>query len=87
MLKCLPAREACSARGQDKGENVAGTLQSEVAHAVRSGMDLDSIERSIIDPAPVDEDQKAALWLYAEVLSQHRSESIGFEVTRPLVEA
>jgi hypothetical protein len=50
-------------------------------------MDLDAIERAIIDPAAVDEDQKAALWLYADVLSQHRRESIGLELTRPLVEA
>lgn len=42
------------------------TLQQQVVQAVRSGMELDVIEASILDPAGADEDEKAALWLYAQ---------------------
>lgn len=31
-------------------------------------MDLDAIEAEIIEPATVEEDQKAAMWLYAQLL-------------------
>ena len=44
------------------------TLQKQVAQAVRSGEDLATIEETIINPAPADEDEKAALWLYAQAL-------------------
>jgi hypothetical protein len=43
-------------------------LQREVAQALRSGVSLTTIERTIIDRAPLDEEQRAALWLYAEAL-------------------
>lgn len=51
-------------------------LQREIAHAVRTGWSLDQIEEALIDPAKMAEDEKAALWLYAEVLSQRRQESM-----------
>jgi hypothetical protein len=41
-----------------------------IAQAFRAGADLDSIEEAIITPSRVDEDQKAALWLYAEALRE-----------------
>ena len=43
-------------------------LQQAIASAVLAGVELDAIEDSIISRAPVDEEQKSALWLYAEVL-------------------
>lgn len=51
-------------------------LQRQIARAVRAGVGVDEIEELMIDPAPVDEDQKAALWLYAEALAYRRDESM-----------
>ena len=51
-------------------------LQRQIARAVRAGVELDEIEELIIDPAPVDEERKAALWLYAEALDGLRDESM-----------
>ncbi len=51
-------------------------LQREIARAVRAGVALDEIEELVIDPAPLDDEQKAALWLYAEALDGRRSESM-----------
>ena len=34
------------------------------------GLDLDEIEHDIIEPAPIAEDEKSALWLYAQALSE-----------------
>jgi hypothetical protein len=48
-------------------------LQLRVAEAVRDGVGLGEIEQAIIDPAPVDEEHKAALWLYAEALRERPS--------------
>ena len=45
-------------------------LQRQIAQAVRSGLGIDEVERDIIEPAPIAEDEKAALWLYAQVLSE-----------------
>lgn len=55
---------------------MASALHRRVAQAVRAGLDLDAIERTVIDPAEVDEEEKAALWLYAEVLWARRDESM-----------
>ena len=33
---------------------------------------LDTIEKTIVDQAPIDEDHKAALWLYAHTLLDRR---------------
>jgi hypothetical protein len=51
-------------------------LQRQIARAVRAGVELDEIEELVIDPAPVDEERKAALWLYAEALDGLRDESM-----------
>jgi hypothetical protein len=50
-------------------------------------MALDEIDQTIIALAPVDEEEKAALWLYAEVLEERRNESMLITTHRPLVEA
>jgi hypothetical protein len=50
-------------------------LQRQIARAVRAGVDLPEIEALVIEPAPVDEEEKAALWLYAEALIERRNES------------
>lgn len=47
--------------------------QLRISQAVAEGMDLATIEQRIIDPAPVEEDEKAALWLYAHVLDERDS--------------
>lgn len=43
-------------------------LERRVIEAVHAGAPLVEIESSIIEPASLDEDEKAALWLYAEAL-------------------
>ncbi len=50
--------------------------QRQIALAVAAGAELEEIEATIIDPAPVDEEQKAALWLYAEALQERRRDSM-----------
>ncbi len=44
-------------------------LRGAIAQAVLAGTQLDAIERAIINPAPLDDEQKAALWLYAETVA------------------
>jgi len=51
-------------------------LRQAIASAVRAGFDLDEIEDTIISRAPLDEEQKSALWLYAEVLIERPAELI-----------
>ena len=51
-------------------------LQRRIAVAVLADADLDAIEATIISPAPLDEEQKSALWLYAEVLLERRHDAI-----------
>ncbi|MFL5824266.1 MAG: hypothetical protein ACJ764_12595 [Solirubrobacteraceae bacterium] len=43
-------------------------LQRQIAVAVRDGNHIDDIEQTIIDPAPIAEDEQSALWLYAQAL-------------------
>jgi hypothetical protein len=43
-------------------------LQEEIAAWVQAGHGLDEIEAGLIDPAPVGDDNRAALWLYAWAL-------------------
>ena len=69
------------------GELIERGLCRQVAVAVRTGMRLDAIEETIIAPAPVDAEQKAALWLYAEALEARRSESMLISGERPLTQA
>lgn len=58
-----------------EGVDVVPDLRTQVAEALRVGAGLPQIETEIIDPAPVDEEHKAVLWLYAEALREpHRLE-------------
>jgi hypothetical protein len=54
---------------------VFSELQRQIAEAFQNGADLEEIEAEIIDAAPADEDQRSALWLYAEALTERRSEA------------
>jgi hypothetical protein len=45
-------------------------LHRQIAHAVRAGTDLDEIEATIIEQAPIGEDERSALWLYAQALGE-----------------
>lgn len=47
---------------------MTSAVQQQVAQAVRDGADLDQVEETIIAPASVDDEEKAALWLYAHAL-------------------
>lgn len=47
-------------------------LQRQIAEAISSGARLDEVEEAIIAWAPIDEDEKAALWLYADALAERR---------------
>jgi hypothetical protein len=49
---------------------MATQLQRRIVEAVGDGRDLDEIEATIIDPAPLDEDERAALWLLAQALRE-----------------
>ena len=48
--------------------------QHEIAAGVTAGMAIDEIEDRLIAPAPLPEDQQAALWLYGWALEQHVDE-------------
>ena len=43
-------------------------LHHQIVEAVRTGAQLDAIDDALIEPARLDEEEKAALWLYAEAL-------------------
>lgn len=43
-------------------------LHRQIVEAVRTGARLDAIDDALIAPARLDEEEKAALWLYAEAL-------------------
>jgi hypothetical protein len=40
-------------------------LQEQIAGLMLGGASLDSVEEEVIEPCGLDEDRKAALWLYA----------------------
>lgn len=50
-------------------------LRRRIVLGVLSDAKLDAIEARIINPAPIDEEQKAALWLYAEALLERRRDA------------
>jgi len=54
----------------DGRELMASAVHQQVAQAVRDGMSVDEIEQSIINPMLAEDDEKAAIWLYAQVLSE-----------------
>jgi hypothetical protein len=45
-------------------------LQHEIAAGVTAGMAIDEIEDRVISPAPLSQDQQAALWLYGWALER-----------------
>ena len=49
-------------------------LLRQIADAVLAGAGVDAIDEAIIDPAPVDEEQKSVLWLYAQALQERRGD-------------
>ena len=51
-------------------------LLRQIADAVLAGAGVDAIEEAIIDPAPLDEEQKSVLWLYAQALQERRSDGM-----------
>ena len=48
-------------------------LLRQIADAVLAGAGVDAIDEAIIDPAPLDQEQKSVLWLYAQALQERRS--------------
>ena len=48
-------------------------LLRQIADAVLAGAGVDAVDAVIIDPAPLDEEQKSVLWLYAQALQERRS--------------
>jgi hypothetical protein len=48
----------------------------QIAHAVMAGGDVDAIDEAIIDPAPINAEQKSVLWLYAEGLRERRLDGV-----------
>ena len=51
-------------------------LLRQIADAVLAGAGVDAIDEAIIDPAPLDEEQKSVLWLYARALQGRRSDGM-----------
>ena len=51
-------------------------LLRQIADAVRAGAGVDAIDEAIIAPAPLDEEQKSVLWLYAQALQERRSDGM-----------
>ena len=54
-------------------------LREAIACAALAGLELEAIDAQIIDPTPVDEEQKSALWLYAEAVTDRPVRSFAFE--------
>ena len=44
-------------------------LQEQIAGLLETGTDVAAIERDVIGPAPVGEEQKSALWLFTQLLA------------------
>jgi hypothetical protein len=49
-------------------------LQHRVEGAMRAGASVDQVEAEIIRPSQLDDERKAAVWLYARSLALERSE-------------
>jgi hypothetical protein len=54
----------------DERRVMVSELHRRIAGAVRAGTSLDRIEEAIIGPADLEEDEKTALWLYADALDE-----------------
>jgi hypothetical protein len=44
-------------------------LRDEIARRILGGSDVDTVERAVIEPAALGDDEKAALWLLAWCLA------------------
>lgn len=60
-------------RSTQSGDAMATQVQRRIIQAVKGGMDLAEIEETIIDPAPMEEDEKAAVWLFAQAVRERES--------------
>ena len=69
----VASRSWVPCNGEEVGV-IAVELQRQIADAVLAGAGVDVIEEAIIDPAPLDEEHKSALWLYAQALQARRSD-------------
>jgi hypothetical protein len=70
---CRASPRRRSLIGEETG-NIAHELHRLIEAATLAGGDLDEIEERLITPAPLDEDDRAALWLYAEAPLARRRE-------------
>ena len=50
-------------------KSILEQVQRSIGRAVQAGARLEAIEREIIECAPLDEEEKSALWLYAEAVT------------------
>jgi hypothetical protein len=57
-------------------KEMVGRFEELIEQAVNAGVDLDEIEERIINAAPVDEEWRAALWLYAEALGARHGQPL-----------
>jgi hypothetical protein len=64
--------------------DVMDALIEDIARGIGSGASLTDIEATLIDPAPLDRDHKAALWMYA--WSSHRPARRRDEALRHIME-
>ena len=60
----------------EKKGMMVSELVRQIAEMVLAGGGVDAIEEAIIDPAPLDEEQKSVLWLYAQTLQERRSDGM-----------
>lgn len=49
----------------NKEFRAADAAREQIVARVEAGADLTEVDQSVIEPAPVGEDEKAALWLFA----------------------
>lgn len=56
---------------------MAGWLNDDIDRRVSAGESLDRIEAELVDAVPVDEDRRAALWLYAWLRTRNTPAAAG----------
>jgi hypothetical protein len=66
------------------GSDVMDALIADISRSIASGASLAEIETTLINPAPLDSDHKAALWMYA--WSAHRPARRRDEALRHVME-
>lgn len=60
-------------------------LREAIACAALAGVELDTIDAQFIRPIPVDEEQKSALWLYAQAVTDRPMRSFAFDPSSRLL--